>query len=146
MDWVSARCQGAADSLLQVSGRSAEGSIVAVLLVQVRCDHIANYTGDSQRTDDGKHGIYKQLKTIHTLTPLIRGLPRLTASDLIPNLRCDGLAAGTGGFLPQVGSCTDVRIRFPDTQIPELVGEVISGLQILLIGSFSPKNRGVVTK
>ena len=137
MDWVSARCQGAAGSLLQVSGRSAEGSIVAVLLVQVRCDHIANYTCDRQRTDDGKHGIYKQFKTIHTLTPLFRGLPRLRASDLNPNLLCDGLAIGTGGFLPQVGSGTDVRISFPDTHIPELVGDVIPGLQILIVGSFS---------
>lgn len=121
---VRARCQGAADSLLQVSGRSAEGSIVAVLLVQIRCDHVANYTCDSQRTDDGKHGIYKQFKTIHTQTPLIRALPRLSASDLIPNLLCDGLATDRGGFLPQVGSGTDVRISFPDTQIPEFVGDV----------------------
>lgn len=128
MDWVSARCQRAADSLLQVSGRAAEGSIVAVFLVQVRCDHVANYTCDSQRTDDGKHGVYKQFKTIHTLTPLFRGLPRLRASDLIPNLLCDGLAIGTGGFLPQVDSGTDVRISFPDTQIPELVGDVIPRL------------------
>lgn len=107
---------------------SAEGSIVAVLLVQIRCDHIANYTCDSQCTDDGKHGIYKQFKTIHTLAPLIRALPRLRASDLIPNLLCDGLATGSGGFLPQVGPGTDVRISFPDTQIPELVGDVIPRL------------------
>ena len=136
----------AADSLLQVSGRSAEGSIVAVLLVQIRCDHIANCTCDSQHTDDGKHGIYKQFKAIHTLTPLIRGLPRLRASDLIPNLLCDGLATDSSGFLPQVGSGTDVRISFPDTHISELVGDVIPSLQILIVGSFSPKNRGVVTR
>ncbi|MBP3935782.1 MAG: hypothetical protein J6D44_18195, partial [Pseudomonas sp.] len=37
--------------LLQVSGCSTEGSIVAVPLVQVRCDYISNYSGDSQRTD-----------------------------------------------------------------------------------------------
>lgn len=128
MDWVSARCQGAADSFLQVFGRSAEGSIAAVLLVQVRYDYIANYTCDSERTDDGKHGIYKQLKTIHTLTPLILGLSRLTASDLIPNLLCDGLATGRGGFLSQVGSGSDVRISFPDTRFPELVGDVIPRL------------------
>lgn len=125
--WVSARCLGAAGSLLQISGRSAEGSIVAVLLVQIRCDHIANYTCDSQRTDDGKHGIYKKLKTIHALTPLIRDLPRLRAPGLIPNLRCERLATGAGGFLPQVGSA-NIRISFPDAQIPELVGNVISRL------------------
>lgn len=90
MDWVSARCQVAAGGLLQVPGCSTEGSIVAVPLVQVRCDYISNYSGDSQRTDDGNHGICKQLKTIHPLTPFIRYKPSLRASDLIPNLQSDG--------------------------------------------------------
>lgn len=127
MGCVSARCQGAADNFLQGSGRSAEGSIVVVLLVQVRCDQISNYTCDNQRTDDGKHGVYKQLKTIHTLTPLIRGLSRIRASDVVPNC-CDGLATGSGSFLSQVSSGTDVCISFPYTQFPKLVGDVMSRL------------------
>ncbi|WP_090391047.1 MULTISPECIES: hypothetical protein [Pseudomonas] len=61
----------AAGSLLLVAGRTAEDSVVATLFVQTRCDQLANSACDGQRTDDGKHGIYKQLKTIHALTPLI---------------------------------------------------------------------------
>lgn len=118
----------AVGSLLQVAGRTAEDSVVATLFVQTCCDHVANSACDGQRTDYRKHGIYKQLKAIHTLTPLIRGLPSIKASDLIPNLLCGGSAIGTGGFLPQVGSGTNVSISFPDMQIPKLVCDVFPRL------------------
>lgn len=48
----------AADSLLQVSGHTAEDSIVATL-VQIRCDHVANSTCDGEQIDDRKYRIYQ---------------------------------------------------------------------------------------